>query len=102
MQGDTISDILGNFRDISLTLRETNLNELIESLAIATEQTQNLLLKVGEDIDVGAYNLSENLFLLQETLINLNEASRKISSNPSSLVRRPRMDDAADKMLDGD
>jgi len=32
MQGDTINEILGNFRDISLTLRETNLNELIERL----------------------------------------------------------------------
>jgi phospholipid/cholesterol/gamma-HCH transport system substrate-binding protein len=102
MQGDTINEILGNFRDISLTLRETNLNELIESLARATEQTQNLLLKVSDDIDTGTENLAENLFLLEETLINLNEASRKISSNPSSLVRRPRIDDAADKMLEGD
>lgn len=100
MQGDTISEILGNFREISLTLRETNLNELIESLAKATEETQNLLLRVGDDIDRGAESLTDNLMLLQETLFNLNEASRKISSNPSSLVRRPRMDDAADKILE--
>lgn len=102
MQGDTISEILGNFREISLTLRETNLNELIESLAKATEETQNLLLRVGDDIDRGAESLTDNLLLLQETLFNLNEASRKISSNPSTLVRRPRLDDAADKMLDED
>ncbi len=102
MQGDTISEILGNFREISLTLRETNLNELIENLAKATEETQNLLLRVGDDIDKGTESLTENLLLLQETLINLNEASRKISSNPSTLVRRPRMDNAADKLLDGE
>ena len=102
MQGDTISEILGNFREISLTLRETNLNELIESLARATEETQNLLLRVGDDIDRGAESLTDNLLLLQETLFNLNEASRKISSNPSTLVRRPRLNDAADKMLDED
>ena len=102
MQGDTISEILGNFREISLTLRETNLNELIESLAKATEETQNLLLRVGDDIDRGAESLTDNLLLLQETLFNLNEASRKISSNPSTLVRRPRLNDAADKMLDED
>lgn len=100
MQGDTISEILGNFREISLTLRETNLNELIESLARATEETQNLLRRVGDDIDKGTESITENLLLLQETLYNLNEASRKISSNPSSLVRRPRMDDAADRVLD--
>ncbi len=100
MQGDTLSDILANFRDISLTLKETNLNELIASLAEATGETQKLLLSIGDDIDRGAASLTDNLILLQETLINLNDASRKISTNPSSLVRRPRMDGAPDKMLD--
>ena len=100
MQGDTLGDILANFRDISLTLKETNLNELIENLAEATTETQRLLLSIGDDIDRGAESLTDNLILLQETLINLNEASRKISTNPSSLVRRPRIDGAPDKMLD--
>jgi len=100
MQGDTLSDILANFRDISLTLKETNLNELIASLAEATAETQKLLLSIGDDIDRGAESLTDNLILLQETLINLNEASRKISTNPSSLVRRPRLDGTPDKMLD--
>ncbi len=100
MQGDTLSDILANFRDISLTLKQTNLNELIESLAEATTETQKLLLNIGDDIDRGAESLTDNLLLLQETLINLNEASRKISSNPSTLVRRPRIDAAPDKNLD--
>lgn len=102
MQGDTLSDILANFRDISLTLKETNLNELIESLAEATTETQKLLLNIGDDIDRGAESLTANLILLQETLINLNDASRKISTNPSSLVRRPRLDGSPDKMLDED
>lgn len=102
MQGDTLGEILSNFRDISLTLKETNLNELIESLANATTETQRLLLSIGDDIDRGAESLTENLILLQETLINLNDASRKISTNPSSLVRRPRMDGAPDQLLDGD
>ncbi len=100
MQGDTIGQILGNFRDISLTLKETNLNELIESLAQATRDTQRLLLKVGDDIDRGTEGLAQNLLLLEETLINLNQASRKISTNPSSLIRRPRLDDAPDKLLE--
>ena len=100
MQGDTIGEILGNFRDISLTLKETNLNELIESLAQATAETQQLLLKIGDDIDRGTEGLTKNLVLLEETLINLNQASRKISTNPSTLLRRPRLDDSPDKLLD--
>lgn len=100
MQGDTLSDILANFRDISLTFKETNLNELIEQLAVTTAETQVLLRKVGEDIDRGGEVLTENLLLLQYTLNNLHEVSRKASANPSVLIRRPRMEDAADRILD--
>lgn len=100
MQGDTLSEVLGNFRDISLTLKETQLNELIEELANATRETQLLMLRVGDDIDRGTESLTENLMLLQGTLINLNEASRKISTDPSVLVRRPRFDATPDRLLD--
>lgn len=102
MQGDTLSEVLGNFRDISLTLKETGLNELIEKLAATTLETQLLLSKVGEDIDRGSDALTENLLLLQHTLDNIHDVSRKLSSNPSLLLRRPRMDDAADRILDLD
>lgn len=100
MQGDTLSEVLGNFRDISLTLKETQLNELIEELANATRETQQLLLRVGDDIDRGTESLTENLILLQGTLINLNDASRKISADPSVLVRRPRLQGTPDRLLD--
>ncbi len=100
MQGDTLSEVLGNFRDISLTLKETQLNELIEELANATRETQLLMLRVGDDIDRGTQSLTENLMLLQGTLINLNDASRKISTNPSVLVRRPRIEGTPDSFLD--
>ncbi len=99
MQGDTLSQILGNFRDISLTLKETNLNELIAELANATQETQALLLRIGEDVDRGSETLTENLMLLQYTLQNLHDASRKISSNPSVLVRSPRIQDTPDKIF---
>ncbi len=102
MQGDTLSEVLANFRDISVTLKETNLNELIEQLALTTSETQLLLRKVGEDVDRGAEVLSDNLMLLQYTLNNIHDLSRKASANPSVLIRRPRIDDAADKMLDGE
>lgn len=100
MQGDTLSEVLANFRDISLTLKETKLNELIEELAMATKQTQSLMLRVGDDIDQGAESLIDNLTLLQSTLVNLNDVSRKISTDPSILVRRPRLDGTPDVLLD--
>ncbi len=100
MQGDTLSEVLANFRDLSVTLKETNLNELIEQLAATTAETQVLLRRAGEDIDRGGEALTENLLLLQYTLNNIYEISRKASANPSVLIRRPRMEDAADRILD--
>lgn len=100
MQGDTLAQVLGNFRDISLTLKETNLNELIESLALTTMQTQELLVRLGTDIDRGGETLNQSLMLLQHTLMNLNEASRKINTNPSILIRGQTSRGAPDSMLD--
>ncbi len=100
MQGDTLSELLGNFRDLSITLKETNLNELIEQLAATTTETQKLLRKVGEDVDRGSEALSENLLLLQYTLNNIHDLSRKANANPSVLLRRTRIGDTADKLLD--
>lgn len=102
MQGDTLMQVLGNFRDISVTLKETNLNELIEGLAEATMQTQTLLLRLGQDIDRGGETLNENLTLLQHSLMNLNELSRKLNTNPSMLIRSPRVRGTPDMLLQQD
>ncbi len=100
MQGDTLTQVLGNFRDLSVTLKETNLNELIEQLAETTAETQVLLSRVGDDVDRGTEALTENLLILQYTLNNIHEVSRKVNTNPSVLIRRPRYEDAPDRMLD--
>ncbi len=100
MQGDTLAQVLGNFRDLSVTLKETNLNELIEQLAETTAETQLLLSRVGADVDRGTEALTENLLILQYTLNNIHEVSRKVNTNPSVLIRRPRYEDAPDRMLD--
>ncbi len=102
MQGDTLSQVLGNFRDWSITLKETDLNELIEQLAQTTAETQLLLRKVGEDIDRGSEVLTDNLILLQYTLDNIHDISRKVRTNPSVLIRRPRLEDTPDTMFDED
>jgi ABC-type transporter Mla subunit MlaD len=99
MQGDTLSQVLGNLRDVSVTLRETNLNELIENLALVTLQTQDLLLQVSRDLDQGSESLKDNLLLLQYTLMNLNEAARKINANPSVLIRGQGQQGTPDRLL---
>lgn len=99
MQGDTIGEVLGNLRDISQTLREANLTGLIEDLALTAAQTQSLLLKLDADLDKGSEDLSENLLLLKQTLENLNETSRRISNDPSVLLRGNRARDIPDRRL---
>lgn len=99
MQGDTLGEILGNIRDISVTLRETDLNSLIENLAIAADQTQQMLIKIDGDIDRGSKDLGDNLIILKNTLDNLQEVSRKINTDPSILIRGQRARDIPDRRL---
>lgn len=99
MQGDTLGEILGNIRDISVTLRETDLNSLIENLASTAAQTQQMLVKIDGDIDRGSKDLGDNLMLLKHTLDNLQEVSRKINTDPSILIRGQRARDIPDRRL---
>ncbi|MFO8021536.1 MAG: MlaD family protein [Perlabentimonas sp.] len=99
MQGDTLAEILGNLRDISITLRETNLNDLIENLAQMVIQTQELLVKLDMDMDESTKDLSDNLELLKHTLENIEEVSRQINRDPSVLIRGQRTKDVPDKKL---
>jgi phospholipid/cholesterol/gamma-HCH transport system substrate-binding protein len=99
MQGDTLGEILGNLRDISLTLRQSNLNELIENLAATALQTRELLLRLDSDINRGSKDLGDNMQLLKYSLENLEEASRKINTDPSILIRGQRARDIPDRRL---
>jgi len=99
MQGDTLAEILGNLRDISVTLRKTNLNELIENLAQMVIQTQELLVKLDMDMDESTKDLNDNLELLKHALENIEEVSRQINRDPSVLIRGQRAKDVPDKKL---
>ncbi len=87
MQGEDIAEVLGNLREISLSIRDANMKELIENLAEATLQTQSLLVRLDADFDESTRYLHENLVLLQHTLENINSAARKINTDPSVLIR---------------
>lgn len=87
VQGDTISEILGNAHDITTQLSETNLKTLIQNLAEMTDQTRVLLYKIDQELDQNSQEFSESVQLLRVTLSNLEETSNKINSDPSILVR---------------
>jgi phospholipid/cholesterol/gamma-HCH transport system substrate-binding protein len=101
MQGEDIAEVLGNIREISLSLREANLQELIGNLSEAARYTQGLLATLETDFEASSSQLSENLILLQYTLENLNDATRKISLDPSVLVRGQSIRNTPDRNLKG-
>jgi len=99
VRSDSISDIIGNARDISLKLKESNITQLIENLAGVVQRTQDLLIKVDDDINEGTKGFVESQDLLKSTLRNLNEASRKINDNPSLLIRKSKEKNLPDEQL---
>ncbi|ASB48124.1 MlaD family protein [Alkalitalea saponilacus] len=97
--GDSISEIIGNLREITHAINESNIKQLIEDLAILAQHTQQLLIKVDDDINKGSQYLVESQSLLKSTLRNLDEASRKINRDPSLLIRGSRTKDSPDDLL---
>jgi phospholipid/cholesterol/gamma-HCH transport system substrate-binding protein len=99
MQGGDLEGLLVNLREISLSVRESDIQGMIESIAQASMQTQNLLLRLDEDYNESSRQVNENLTLLQSTLENLNAASRKINTDPSILVRGQNVRGTPDRYL---
>ena len=99
VRNDTIHRILANTEQFSQTLKQSNLKGLINDFSELIRQTQVLLNNADSDINQGTKDLKRNLELLKYTLENLNEASRKINSNPSILLRKPKKKDVPDREL---
>jgi len=99
VENDTIDEILANTRDFSAALKETDMKVLIKDLSGLIKQTHILLSNADNDINQSSETLKRNLELLKYTLENLNEASRKINSNPSILIRTQEKKDIPDKHL---
>lgn len=99
VKSDTVGDILENFRDVSLKLKEAEVGKMIENIANVANQTQELLLKVDNDLDRSSQDFSESLRMLRITLGNLAEASRKINDDPSILIRGMEQKNSPDQDL---
>lgn len=87
VESDTLGEILDNVRDVTVKLKEADINALIENVTDVASQTQELLKKVDSDLDRSSQDFSESLRLLKMTLENLLETSRKINDDPSILIR---------------
>ncbi len=96
---DTVEQVLGNLRDISLAMKEANLKKLIENFAELTEQSQRLLANIDDDLDRSSQDITENLHLLKITLENLSETSRLLNENPSLLLRTRKETKSPDSRL---
>lgn len=99
VKSDTVGDILGNLRDVSLKLKEAEVGKMIENIASVAGQTQELLLKIDNDLDGSSQDFSESLHLLKVTLDNLAEVSRKINNDPSILIRGSEPKNSPDQDL---
>jgi phospholipid/cholesterol/gamma-HCH transport system substrate-binding protein len=99
IHSDSITDIIGNAREISQKIKETDITHLIEDLAGVVSRTQKLLLKVDDDINKGSRGFVESQELLKSTLQNLDEASRKINNNPSLLIRKSKLKNTPDDKI---
>jgi phospholipid/cholesterol/gamma-HCH transport system substrate-binding protein len=99
IENDSIADIIGNTRAITQKLNESDIIRLINELAGVVARTQDLLIKVDDDINQGTRGFVESQELLKSTLRNLNEASRKINSNPSLLIRKSKQKNLPDEQL---
>jgi phospholipid/cholesterol/gamma-HCH transport system substrate-binding protein len=99
VDSDSIADILGNTQAITQKLNESDITRLIEELAGVVARTQDLLIKVDDDINQGTRDFVESQELLKSTLRNLDEASRKINSNPSLLIRQSKPQNLPDEQL---
>jgi phospholipid/cholesterol/gamma-HCH transport system substrate-binding protein len=99
VESDSIADIIGNTQSISQKLNESDITRLIDELAGVVARTQELLIKVDDDINQGTRGFVESQKLLKSTLRNLDEASRKINNNPSLLIRKSKTKNLPDEQL---
>jgi phospholipid/cholesterol/gamma-HCH transport system substrate-binding protein len=72
---------------------------MVEEISSLAAKVRLLLDNMDSDISSGSQSLSESMILLESTMRNLEEASRKINSDPSVLLRQRRNTDSPDRRL---
>ncbi|NIR69458.1 MCE family protein [candidate division KSB1 bacterium] len=97
---DTVAQILASTRDVSIKLKEANLEQLIQQLSQVADRTNQLLIQVNEGMERGSVDFLSSMRELRTTLENLNSVSRLIQEDPSVLVRGTKVKGAPDQYLE--
>jgi phospholipid/cholesterol/gamma-HCH transport system substrate-binding protein len=100
VHSDTLSEILASTHNISLRLRQANLEKLIGDLGGVVQQTSLLLERVNSDVDRGSTHLLTSLQQLDYILRDLNDTSQLVRRDPSVLIRGTRVSNLPDRHLD--
>lgn len=99
VESDTITDILNNVRDITQKLRDANIEQLVTSIANIANYTQQLLVRLDDDINKGSEGIVESQTMLKSILRNLEQATQQINQNPAVLIRGTNRKNSPDHQL---
>ncbi len=99
IQSETIQQIVANTNFISQHLKDSDLKLFIQNLADVTDQTQQLIYKIDQNVHYNSLELTKSIRLLRITLSNLEQTSNKINTDPSILLRGSRDINIPDKRL---
>ncbi len=99
VEDEKTGELLSALTEISTALSKAGISELAEDLSGTVLLTRQLLTRLDEDIEAGSEKLNYNMLILQNTLENLNEASRIINADPSVLIRGRNTRNVPDREL---
>ncbi len=99
-KSDTLDQIIANVHNVSVMLTETDLVTTIDRLGEVVERTNKLLISMDRDMERGSRDFLVSLQKLKSALDHLNEASRLVSEDPSTLIRGAEVEELPDDDLD--
>ncbi len=90
---------MNNVRVITRKLKDADIEQLVTNIANIADYTQQLLVRLDDDINKGSQSIVESQALLQSILRNLEQATRQINQNPAVLIRGTKRKDSPDHQL---
>lgn len=97
---DTLKQVISNLAEITNTLKQAELVQLVNELNTALEHTNNMLREVEITFSKSRTDLSYSIAALRESAEYLNQFSRMITEDPSILVRGVQPKNAPDFKLE--
>ena len=86
-QSEKLMNTVTNLEKVSSQLAQANLDELIQKMALALDQTNRTFTHLDLTILKSRHDILSSTEILRESLEYLNEFARLISENPSLLLR---------------